>query len=303
MTTLKLLSLLMTLAFSSLAWSSDCELPSGGPVTRVLFKGAKDCVFAQSLAHKLLEVSQHFPESPKVTLVIGERSTNASFDNGHIIWLPRHLISVDPSGQEHIAETEQLLKVVVHEYGHALLNVTLKKHFTEEFSELYEGFASLSADAESNIIEKISPRGIRTRGGELAQTEAFQLYYKNIPAFSELYADALTVFAFDDTAAMKQALHFARQDARKSAQVRLRDFSIEHSLEEINNSNDDHTRLSLVRSYLGRVWQKKSALEKRELLEKLRAAIVVSLRENLHQSKMRSNGDRNMQVISHLEND
>lgn len=289
------------LSIPALTHAEACQLPPGGPVTRVLFKSSENCTFAEDLAQALANLSRHFPQAPSVTLIIGEEATNASFDNGHIIWLPQVLISTDQNGQIQKSQRSQLLQVVVHEYGHALLNIALKRNFATEWGALYDSFASLSTEAEQNILEKITPRGIRRRGGELAQTEEFQLYYKNIPAYSELYSDTLTVFAFDDLSAMKKALHFARQNERKALQIQLRDFAMDHRLEDVEKANDPHSRLSLVRSYLGKKWKTLNLEGKRQLLFALEDAIVRALKADLKRTTPLSTLEMNQQLIAFLE--
>lgn len=290
-----------TLSIPVLTRAETCQLPTGGPVTRVLFKSSENCAFAEDLAQALANLSRHFPQAPPVTLIIGEEATNASFDNGHIIWLPQVLISTDQNGQIQKSQRSQLLQVVVHEYGHALLNIALKRNFATEWGALYDSFASLSTEAEQNILEKITPRGIRRRGGELAQTEEFQLYYKNIPAYSELYSDTLTVFAFNDLSAMKKALHFARQNERKALQIQLRDFANDHRLEDVEKANDPHSRLSLVRSYLGKKWKTLNLEGKRQLLFALEDAIVRALKADLKRTTPLSTLEMNQQLIDFLE--
>lgn len=294
----------VTLSFPLLAsGQSPCQLPPEGPVTRVLFKSAENCAFAEDLAHLLTQLRQQIPQAPPVSLVISAESTNASFDNGHIIWLPQVLVSADPYGNKQTSQPSQLLQVVVHEYGHAILNVALKKHFTKELGNLYEAFEAISTEAEQNLIEKITSRGVRQRGGELAQTEEFKLYFQHIPAYSELYADTLTVYAFDDLAAMKKALSFARQNKKKSLQIQLRDFTQDHSLEEIEKSHAVHSHLSLVRSYIGKKWKTLNSDGKRRLLFSLENAIIRALQENLKRTAPPSLQEMNQQLIRLMENE
>ncbi len=287
---------------SQVSLAHPCALPRQGPVANILFRAGVNCALAEELANTLADLAQSYPlAAPKVTLSIGDKATNASFDNGHIIWIPQTLYFADASGRTQNARPEQFSAVVVHEYGHAVLNVALKKAFDEDLGSLFDSFQELSTEAEENILLKISPRGFRNKGSKVANTDEFQVYNRNIPAYSELFADALAVFYFNDPSVMKNALAFAKISPDKSLQVKLRDFAVSHSLDSLKETNDVHTKLSLVRSHLGTQMLGKTLYERRQLLEKLQAAILKSLALDLRRAETLSIEQLNQQMIELLK--
>lgn len=296
------------LAGLAFIWSSaviagqECQVGGGGPVKEVLFTAEVNCHLAEILAVTLHKTAQFSPRQPDITLIIGDRAGNASFDNGSVIRIPQFLFFTDSKGNVFPASNDQLEKVVVHEYGHAVLKELWKTEFADEFSELFQDLELLSSLAVENTKNKISGRGVRQRGQQIAMTDAYSLFYKTLPAYSELYADALTVLYFADSTAMFKALHFAHLSEEKSLSVELRDFSQEHRLSKVEKSNDAHTRLSLVRSYVGRMMRNLDEVGRKELLARVEQAITLAVREELRSPGQTSALGENLRLIEFLQN-
>lgn len=289
-------------------WSSggqaaqECRLEGDGPVKEVLFTAQVNCHLAEILAKTLQKTAEFSPRKPEVTLIIGDKAGNASFDNGSVIRIPQFMFFTDSQGNTFPASNDQLEKVVVHEYGHAVLKELWMHEFAQEFAELFEELEILSDLAVENTKNKISGRGVRQRGQLLATTEAYSLFYKYLPAYSELYADALTVLYFNDTNAMFEALHFARLSEEKALNVELRNFSKQHDLRDVEKVKDAHTRLSLVRSYLGRMMQNLNQEGRQALLARLEQAITLAAREELRSPGQTSALGENLRLIELLQN-
>lgn len=290
------------LFFASLsAQAHNCDITQSKSVKHVFFTGSENCEFASSLTETIDHVSSHFEAPPTINLVIGDRATNASFDNGKMIRVPQHLFSRDNEGREHNATEEQLKTVMIHEYGHALLNERWKEDFAEEFSELFEGLLTVSQMGEENFIHNIKSQGVRRQGQNLAATDMFAQYYKVMPAYQELYADTLAVIITNDLSGMRKAMSFAVNDPRHVDSVKLRDFAVEHSLEEILQNNDAHTKLSLVRSYLGKRLSTMNMNQKFRLLAQLESAMTVVIKPILENDELPSAEKANQDLIELLE--
>lgn len=298
----------LLIAGLALIWSSaaiagqECQVSQGGPVKEVLFTAEVNCHLAEILAETLANTAEFAPRQPPVTLIIGDRAGNASFDNGAVIRIPQFMFFTDSKGNIFPASNDQLQKVVVHEYGHAILKELWKHEFAQEFAELFEDLESLSSLVVENTRDKIASRGVRQRGQQLAMSEAYSLFYKYLPAYSELYADALTVLSFADSSAMFQALNFAHLSEEKALSVELRDFSKQHDLRNIEKTKDAHTRLSLVRSYLGRMMQNLNQEGRKALLARLEQAITLAVREELRSPGQTSALGENLRLIEFLQN-
>lgn len=296
------LSLLTFSALVSEAQDSSCQLPTSGPVQNLIFvakPSEASCQLAQDLAQTLSDVGRTFAMSPSVTLVIGEQAGNASFDNGHIIRIPQRLVFSDSQGNQYQADTEQLKAVVVHEYGHAILKEIWAQDFREEFGELFAGLEEVSQIAETNLELKISSRAVRQMSAQLANSEAYGLYFKTLPAYSELYADTLAVLFFNDPSVMYKALHYPQIPANKEVFVGPRDFAKDHSAEQLHAHPDEHTKLSLVRSFIGK-HMNADLDQKRSLLKRLGRAITLSIREDLASEKSSSLEETNARLLHHF---
>ncbi|GEM_PF-3772939 len=292
----------------ALIWSSggqaaqECRIEGDGPVKDVLFTAQVNCHLAEILAKTLQKAALFSPRQPDISLIIGDKAGNASFDNGSVIRIPQFMFFTDRAGNTFPASSDQLEKVVVHEYGHAVLKELWKREFAQEFATLFADLESLSSIVVENTKKKISGRGVRQRGQQLAMSEAYSLFYKTLPAYSELYADTLTVLYFAESGAMFQALHFAHLSEEKSLGVELRDFSKQHDLRSIEKTNDAHTRLSLVRSYLGRMMQNLDKEGRQALLARVEQAITLAAREELRSPGQTSALGENLRLIELLQN-
>lgn len=281
--------------------SSACAGQAIAPLREVIFyKTSEDCTLFRRLNRVLTNLTERLTPGPTVSLILRDKATNASFDNGHIIWLPKALYARSGPDQEHVATPSQLATVLVHEYGHALLKVRLEQEFHQDFNGLFWELADISAESLENIRLGISSRGIQARGNHLAGTEEFQIFFKHYPAYSELYADLVAILYFDDPSAMSSAMNFAAH-GRFQSSVTLRDFGRENTMEEIITSNDPHTALSLARSHLGKwVRTKRSWEEKKQLLKTVEDIIVENLRKDLQEEEIRSIQEINAAITKAL---
>lgn len=298
-----ILSLLTLTSLSAQAQdTSSCLLPASGPVQKLIFVANPTpaaCQLAQDLADTLTSVSRTFQMSPKVTLVIGEQAGNASFDNGHIIRIPQRLLFADSLGNQYQANTDQLKAVVVHEYGHAILKEIWAQDFHEEFGELFANLEEISELAETNLELKISSRAVRQMSSQLANSDAYGLYFRTLPAYSELYADALAVLFFNDPSAMYKALYYPQIPPSKEVFVGPRDFAKDHSADDLHAHPDEHTKLSLVRSVIGK-HMSADIEQKRLLLKRLERAITLSIREELYSETPPSLEEANRRLLGHF---
>lgn len=293
--------LLATKTLARTSPSVACEGQAVAPLREVIFyKTSEDCTLFRRLNQVLTNLTERLSPGPTVSLILRDKATNASFDNGHIIWLPKTLYARSGPDQEHAATPSQLATVLVHEYGHALLKVRLEQEFQEDFGGLFWELADISSESLENIRMGISSRGIQARGNHVAATEEFQIFFKHYPAYSELYADLVAILYFDDPSAMSSAMNFAAHGSFRNS-VTLRDFGRENSLEEIVASNDPHTALSLARSHLGRwVRTKRSWEEKKQLLKAVEDIIVDNLRKDIYSEASRSIQDINASITKAL---
>ncbi|UXR63814.1 hypothetical protein EZJ49_12150 [Bdellovibrio bacteriovorus] len=297
-----ILSLLTFTTLSATAQESPCPLPSEGPVQNLIFVAKpteENCRLAQDLVDTLDQVRRTFLMAPPVTLVIGEQAGNASFDNGHIIRIPQHLVFSDAQGGTYQANTEQLKTVVVHEYGHAILKEIWAQDFNEEFGELFTGLEEISTIAETNLELKISSRAVRQMSAQLANSDAYSLYFKTLPAYSELYADALAVIFFDDPAVMYKALYYPQIPANKEVYIEPRNFAHEHSAEQLHAHPDEHTKLSLVRSFIGKNMPANPE-QKRHLMKRLERAMTLAIRDELSTTSTPSLEEANTRLLHYF---
>lgn len=255
----------------------DCDLPTKA-LEKVLFlRMQADCDFARETTAILQRIEGFTPRLPRVSLVIREKSTNASFDNGVLIWMPKVFEIPQKDGSVAYATTQGLQTALAHEYGHAILNEAIKEHLDVEWGSVFSSLMDISLISYDNLVANQSSMAIRRAGGQLGANEEFMSMMALMPSYSELYADVVAIFAnAGNLKAMQQAIYLEEGGGH-----RHRDFSSMPSSAAIAAEKDPHTSLSMTRYYLGTIIpQMQTDEQKRSFLLLLEAAIVESLKED-----------------------
>lgn len=269
------------LANDASAAAANCERRSNSFENVIFLKTADDCELFSKLEQEVMAVQRFAVATPKLTLVIREENTNASFDNGRLIWLPKKLI-LTQEGKQSVARYDQLKVAFIHEYGHALLHERFKAELGIEFGSLLVQLDDLSLLAVSNLLLDERSMALRRMGATIASSQDFAIYAKVITGLTELYADVVSVLAFSDGEAMSGAItpEHAKNQEFLPKNIRLRSFSHQHNIKDIDENRDPHTQYSLVRSFLGPLlMQLQTDDEKRQFLLKLEKVIIEAVKQ------------------------
>ncbi len=272
---------LMILANQASAAAANCARHSASFENVIFLKTEKDCELFSKLEQEVVAVQRFAVGTPKLTLVIREENTNASFDNGRLIWLPKKLI-LTQGGRQSVASYDQLKVAFIHEYGHALLHERFKAELGSEFGSLLAQLDDLSLLAVSNLLLDERSMALRRMGAAIAASQDFEIYAKIITGLTELYADVITVLAFSDGEAMSGAItpEHAKDSESLPKNIRMRSFVHQHSIGDIEENKDAHTQYSLVRSFLGpQLLKLKTDAEKRQFLLKLEEVIIEATKQ------------------------
>jgi len=266
------------------------------------YQTAQDCSFLEEVLKPLEQVSDFFKNRLNLALFIQGRGTNASFDNGQIVWIPKKLYAYNDKQQIVYAKNTDLSAILLHEVGHAFLHERLKLEFGEEFGDLFSQLQHVS-----DITLKSSASGSRpsmsTRriGQHISETSDFQKYLKHMVGYAELYADLVSVVYFNDPDIMYKSLDFATHTEFERKYIQARSFSRNHKAQKAAEATV-HTEFSPVRSYLGlRMKQISSDCERVLLLEQLEDAIVEQMRQELVMTKLPELSIRNHNLIQKLK--
>ena len=109
----------------------------------------------------------------------------------------------------------------------------------------------------------------------------------------------MAVLFFNDPSVMYKALHYPQIPANKEVFVSPRDLAKDHSAGDLHAHPDEHTKLSLVRSFIGK-HMNTDLEQKRLLLKRLDKAITLSIREDLESGNSPTLEEANARLLRHL---
>lgn len=273
-----------------------CEPDVEGPVQKIhLVSTQATCEDAQIFARELQKLSDQLGRSAQVTLVYGGRMKNAGFDDSRIIRIPHVFVHHGPRGEEVAGQSHQLNAIVAHEYGHALLSKIWRSEFKEDFEAIFNELDYSSEQTESAIIskEEVYPPKFLSSGD-------YQAYVKTMAPYSELYADVIAVYFYDDRSVMLNSLYFDEAHDWYFRYLELRDFSKTHKESYVGGFTDPHAKLALVRSYIGRELMPKNVQQKRKYLTWIEQAITQSVRDDIKVNKVPNTLEANKRLIHYL---
>ena len=264
----------------------------------ILFSPDASCEAAQDMANVLQNVQDQFSVPAPVTLVMGPRFDNAGFDDGHMIEIPVQFIHETRYGEPALGDLAQLEAIVIHEYGHAILSQILKKNFPEEFKGIFAEMERVSAYREAGIENEKKYLKVTYN---FPDEKAYVRYSQIMTPYSELFADTVAVYFLNEPGAMLRALYFDDLSRQEYKYIKLRDFSSEHTLEDLEVFTDPHSKMSIVRSYIGKNLMPKNAQEKTKFFKALTQSIVQAIRADLLKEDLPTTEEANTRLIKLLE--
>lgn len=298
------LSLLIALLLTSTSAFANCDSVNKSLFKKVIFyKTANDCEFLSEILTPINQAARFFNKQVNLALFIQERGTNASFDNGQIVWLPKNLYAYDDKSNVYSASRKDLSPILLHEVGHAFLHERLKAEFGSEFEELFTQLQNISdntlRDAEAKRKSSVSSLRVNSY---LADTTEFKRYLKYIVGYAELYADTVSVLYFNDPDVMSNALQFSTYNSFDKPFIQARSFSQNHSFLNAHNALKVHTEFSFVRSYLGVLLKKTFFKSQRvAILKALENAIIEQIKEEMSLETFPDLAMRNTNLVRKIE--
>jgi len=105
-----------------------------------------------------------------------------------------------------------------------------------------------------------------------------RLYKIYATPYEELYADTVAVYFESNPSALTHALYFNEMTQTEYDYIKFRDFSNSYAKKDADWMRDEHSRLSYVRSFIGKNMMPRNLSDARKFLSILENAIVQSLR-------------------------
>ena len=272
-----------------------------GQIQDVLFLKEPACEFAKEISDVINQMSGIFGGPPPVTLVFGGETDNASFDMGHMIQLPYHMIFFNRYGQEFPVPRASVITSAAHEYGHAIFQERLKKEFGTEYGKAFAALVEASDIKEKSFRSQAGDDDFKKFNAELCKMPEYQALNSFTTAYSEFYADLLAVYFFKDKSAMFSALYYDDMNDHDFNYVKMRDFGSSPSLRYQSMMEEDHSKLAFVRTYVGKSLWPKSEKQAKVYAEKILTAIVSVLKKDLLSGKSPSYQDMNKNLIAELK--
>nr|BDT29429.1 hypothetical protein BHI3_28950 [Bacteriovorax sp. HI3] len=287
MKTIPTLVLLLGGLLTNLAFAHDCPLKENSPVIEayaVSSSGQMDCGYVTNVEDMIIGVQRFSEEKVPVNLFVQHIFDNASFDGGTIIQVPERLIFTSEFGQEFPTTVVANLATVAHEYGHALLEKKLENALLKQFPQ-YAGYITFSQDisalkiaAVKNPDSKDIQQKLEAKNKELLNNKNFIRFARVTTAYSELYADVVANYQFDDKSAIFTALYYDEMNDRAFRMVQTRDFNTEFTDRHKVFMTEEHGYFAYTRTYIGKNLWPKNLDEKKVMLKKIGDAIVEEVR-------------------------
>ncbi len=259
-------------------------------ISSTVVNQAPDCEFLQNVHDTLNEVNSMFNYDSPIVLMMNGESDNPSFDQGHLLRFPQVYIRSNGTGEKIYRSGNEILPILVHEYGHAMVRDRWEKVFPR-FSKLYNLARELSeyiieitvatdelknpelSQEEINIL-----KGKRFRADKNAESVAMQIdlepnYYivGDLVPYNELLADVVAVYFFDDKDTIARTIDHPHFTEEEQMRVDARSFSRDPNF--VMENETPHTKLRTVRYHIGQNYMPSNDEEKKIFFEKICAAV------------------------------
>lgn len=225
-------------------------------ISEYIFRGRnKDCEFVRSLEQTFQGIQKHWGlELPPVRVILVDEGDNASFDEGNVIQVPLRLFSMGEYGKVNYKLKMDSLAVAAHEYGHFVFNELWLRRDPSQ-----RAMSTLLMRASDALVLSAKGRASHTewrRSYEAAtESEAYLRTRAELTPYTELFADVIAVSYFDNKELIFKALYFPSMRDAEFQRVYLRSFAREQSQISEMDLFEAHSRLALVRSWIGsRLW-------------------------------------------------
>ncbi|MDG0815117.1 hypothetical protein [Bdellovibrio svalbardensis] len=294
------LSLTLSLLFISFsAQASNCSGVNGA-IKDVVFLAQPNCDLAEGVSIVVNEIAKTFG-GPNITVIMGSVSNNASFDLGHLIELPYQMIFYGQYGASYPMSRVSVITSAAHEYGHAIFHERVKKEFPDKFGDLAAKFAKVSDLKEAVARGKATSEQLSKAALELAAAPAYADFSKYLTAYSEFYADVITVFNFESKSAMLKALYYDQMSDNEYYYVRTRDFDSKPSSSHDDMLSEDHAKLAYVRAYVGEFMWPENREQARVYADKILSAIMVVAKEDIKSGRSPEFKEMSDRLIAELK--
>lgn len=295
---------LFILLSSSLSFAvPDCAAPLGGTVKKVILSwSGVDCKSAQTQAEEINKIGALFGHPGGITLYFGGEDNNAGFDEGHILVVPEFFVNYGKYGGVARGYQMQIYGIVAHEFGHSIFQEALKKVLPAEYRSIVERMQRDSDQREQAYLQ-----GHQMNKPTYHDIPLYGPYLNAVLPYSELIADTVAVYFYDDPSVVFNALYIDDHDPRQQKFQRiapnflLRDFKLNHGLEDIEKNLEVHTQLSLVRSWIGKNLMPRNQKQKITYFEALKRASIQAILEILKTGRIPNVKDQNHQLIQNIQ--
>jgi hypothetical protein len=282
-----LILLLSGLLSASYSLAGDCSLQKNSPIIEAYSEQASNqmnCDYVTAVESVVTDIQKYSEERVPVNLFVQHSFDNASFDGGSIIEVPEQLIFLSPYGQEFPADLVANLATVAHEYGHALLEKKFENALLKQFPK-HAGFIKAQQEISKlkiQVLEKPTSlelqKQLKEKNAALLANKNFIRFSKLTTAYSELYADVVAVYQYNEKGAIFKALYYDEMNDQQYRMVQTRDFDTEFTERYSSFMTEEHGHFALTRTYIGKnLWPTNNA-QKKVMLKKIGDAIVEEVR-------------------------
>lgn len=228
---MKFFKVILFLIISQSSWANvvcpiDKEL-----INRVIFDDkmvskADACTFGLKVNQALLPLKTIYPGSPTVSIHLTDEFDNASYDNGTLLKLPLKFYSLDKDGVKVYKSEEDLMAIILHEYGHAVLAKYLNAHW-DTFSYYHEMGLKISELEQQMLLSshKALEEELASLKKDLMSPRDMRRLPKVITPYQELFADVVSTYLLNNKSAITDAITTSNDLIDMHLLYRARDFT------------------------------------------------------------------------------
>lgn len=302
-------TILSALLLPSISFAVTCTGINSKSITSYDFinEAIPNCDYVKDMSDEISRIQSFSEKAIPINLTILQKDNNASFDGGTILQVPMQFVFTTTYGQEYSSTISSVYSVIDHEYGHALLENKLETELSKDFPD-ETGFIQANkklstlklnayrqkTDANLKLVEEAQK--------DILANQDFIRFARVTTAYSELYADVVSVYNENDKNAMLKALYYDEMNNFEFQMIQARSFDTEYTSAHQKFMTEEHGYFAYTRNFIGKKLWPKNDKQKKLFLKLIGDAIVSEVRSLLEaKSDFPEYDEANKKLIEKLQ--
>lgn len=287
--TLLLSSLFSLSALCTVHKKMDCDISANSPLRSAYLAEEGEyvsCAELKQYERILKKVKLFLSDAPPVILSIKRSDSNASFDMGQVIHIPRRLEFNGKYGESYQSSFVAIDSILAHEYGHAVFNERLKdQDFYKDLYTITKKMSRLELLINTFIGDRAILYGHKQEHDKLLNvfrdSQKLTSTRRVVNAYNELFSDVVAVYAFNNKSAITSALYYEEMTDQGFELVLARSFESNSITSSNVVTTEAHALFSETRQFIGRWLWPSNNKEKSKNIDKIFKVIAEEIEARL----------------------